>query len=101
MDNLIPLLIQVVAGGAGGNIVGALLKNINLTKVVQTVVGIVGGILGGQATGLLDVLQSVLGEGGAGEILGNAGASGIGGALLVAIVGFIKKAMGGAEQSTD
>lgn len=95
METLLPLLIQVLAGGAGGNIIGKVLKNIDLSKLIQTVVGIIGGVMGGQAAGLLEVLQTVLGEGGAGEILGNAGASGIGGAILVAIVGFIKKASAG------
>lgn len=97
METLLPLLIQVLAGGAGGNIIGKVLKNIDLTKVVQTVVGIIGGVLGGQGAGLIEALESILGSGGAGGLLGNAGASGIGGAILVAIVGFIKKAMAGSS----
>ena len=99
METLLPIIIQVLGGGAGGNIAGKVLKNIDLSKLIQTVVGIIGGVMGGQAAGLLEVLQTVLGEGGAGEILGNAGASGIGGAVLVAIVGFIKKAMAGSSSS--
>ena len=95
MEALIPIVVQILGGGVGGNLAGLLLKNIDLTKLVQTIVGIVGGVLGGQATGLTGVIESVLGAGGAGELFGNAGASGIGGALLVAIVGFIKKAMAG------
>lgn len=96
MESLLPLLIQVLGGGAGGNIAGKLLKNVDLSKLIQTVVGIIGGVAGGQAVDWLGMLQSVLGEGGAGGLLGDAGASGIGGAILVAIVGFIKKSMSGA-----
>ena len=97
METLLPIIIQVLGGGAGGNIAGKLLKNIDLSKLIQTVVGVIGGVMGGQTAGLLKVLQTVLGEGGVGEMLGNAGASGIGGAVLVAIVGFIKKAMAGSS----
>ncbi|QEG34599.1 hypothetical protein [Bythopirellula goksoeyrii] len=96
METLIPIIVQILGGGVGGNIVGALLKNVNLTKLVQTVVGIVGGVLGGQAADWMGILESVLNSGGAGAILGNAGTSGIGGAVLVAIVGLIKKAMAGS-----
>ena len=97
METLLPIIIQVLGGGAGGNIAGKLLKNIDLSKLIQTVVGVIGGVMGGQTAGLLKVLQTLLGEGGVGEMLGNAGASGIGGAVLVAIVGFIKKAMAGSS----
>lgn len=97
METLLPLLIQVLGGGAGGNIVGKILKNIDLSKLVQTIIGIAGGVLGGQGLGMLEVLQGVLGSEGAGGLLGNAGASGISGAVLVAIVGLIKKAMSGGQ----
>ena len=99
METLLPLLIQVLCGGAGGNLVGKVLKNIDLSKLVQTIVGIIGGVAGGQSAGLLEALQTILGQGGMAGILGNAGASGIGGAVLVAIVGLIKKAMAGSAQS--
>lgn len=98
MEQLIPLLIQLIGGGAGGNIAGTLLKNIDLSKLAQTIIGIVGGIAGGQAINWMGVLESVLGAGGAGGLLGNAGVSGAGGAILVAIVGLIKKAMAGGAK---
>lgn len=95
MEQLLPLLIQLIGGGAGGNIAGTLLKNIDLSKLAQTIIGIIGGIAGGQAVDWMGVLESVLGAGGAGEMAGQAGASAIGGGLLVAIIGLIKKAMAG------
>jgi hypothetical protein len=95
MEQLLPMLIQLIGGGAGGNIAGSLLKNIDLSRLAQTVIGILGGIAGGQAINWMGVLESVMGAGGAGGMLGNAGVSGVSGAVLVAIVGMIKKAMAG------
>ena len=97
MEQLLPLLIQLIGGGAGGNIAGALLKNIDLSKVAQTIIGIIGGIAGGQAVDWMGLLESILSADGAGAMAGNAGASAVGGGLLVAIVGMIKKAMAGGQ----
>lgn len=96
MEQLLPMLIQLIGGGAGGNIAGSLLKNIDLSRLAQTVIGIIGGVAGGQAINWMGVLESVLGAGGAGGMLGNAGVSGVSGAILVAIIGMIKKAMAGS-----
>ena len=97
MEKLIPLIIQLIGGGVGGNAVGALLKNLDLNKVVATISGIVGGVGGGQLADMLGLITKIFGEGGGnlGTVLGNGGASAIGGALLTAIVGFIKKSMAG------
>lgn len=95
MEQWLPLLIQLIGGGAGGNIAGALLKNINLSRLAQTIIGIVGGIASGQAVNWMGILESLMTAEGAGGMLGNAGVSGAGGAILVAIVGMIKKAMAG------
>jgi hypothetical protein len=96
MEQLLPLIIQLIGGAAGGNIVGALLKNIDLSKVVATVVGLIGGVAGGQLAGLSGILEQIFGataEGG--QLVGHGASSAIGGAILTAIVGFIKKAMAG------
>jgi hypothetical protein len=95
MEQLIPLLVQVIGGAAGGNVAGALLKNANLTAILRTILGIVGGVSGGQLASILGVLQNVLGEqaGTGGMVAGNAGASAIGGALLTLIVGIIKQSV--------
>ena len=95
MGQLIPLLVQLLGGAAGGNVIGALLKNANLSAVLRTVVGIIGGVGGGQLAALIPVLQSILGEqaGTGGQIAGNAGAAAVGGGLLTLIVGLIKQAM--------
>ncbi len=95
MEQLIPLVIQLIGGAAGGNVVGALLKNANLSAILRTILGVVGGVGGGQLAALLPMLQGLLGDqaGTGGQILGNAGTSAIGGALLTGIVGLIKQSM--------
>jgi hypothetical protein len=94
MEQLIPIIIQLIGGAAGGNIVGALLKNLDLNKVVATIAGIVGGIGGGQLASLTGVLEQIFGDAaGAGGMAGNGVSAALGGAILTAIVGFIKKAM--------
>ena|SRR5690349_7819387 len=93
MEQLLPLIVQVIGGALGGNGVAAALKNANLSKVVATITGILGGVGGGQLAEYAGLIEKVLGSGNASELVGNGGASAIGGALLTAIVGFIKKSM--------
>jgi hypothetical protein len=94
MEQLIPIIIQLIGGAAGGNLVGALLKNLDLNKVIATIAGIVGGIGGGQLASLTGLLQQIFGEAtGAGALAGHGVSSALGGAVLTAIVGLIKKAM--------
>ena len=92
MEEYLPLIIQLVSGAVGGNLAGSLMKNFSLGTLWNSIVGILGGGLGGQDLGLLGV-----GDGG-GEmdlsgILGSVGSGGIGGGIVMAIVGMIKNAM--------
>jgi uncharacterized membrane protein YeaQ/YmgE (transglycosylase-associated protein family) len=99
--NFTAIILQLVSGGVGGNIAGALLKKLNLGPVGNSIAGIVGGILTGQ------VLR-MLGSGGAAattasaastsgmdltSILSNVGGAGVGGAAVMAIIGLIKTQM--------
>lgn len=92
MEALLPWIINLVSGAVGGNLAGKVMKNFSLGTLWNSVVGIIGGGLGGQLLGMLGI--------GGGEgmdltgILSSIGASGVGGGVLLAIVGFIKKAMG-------
>ncbi len=52
--NWMPIIIQLISGGIGGNIAGALLKKFNLGPIGNTIAGILGGVGGGQ---LLSVLM--------------------------------------------
>ena len=85
---IISWIVSLIAGGAGGNIVGALLKNRNLGPMLNTVLGVGGGVVGGQVLpSLLPQLVSALGGGN----VATGGLSAIVGALLPLIVSFLKK----------
>jgi len=93
--NIMALIIQLISGAIGGNIAGGLLKKFSLGPVGNSIVGILGGGLGGQ-------LLSMLGAGGAaaaggldvGSIVSSIAGGGIGGAVLMVIIGLIRQAMG-------
>ena len=85
-STLVQLIVSLISGGVGGNIAGALLKNFSLGPVGNTIVGLIGGGAGGQILSAMGVLQS---SGMVGDIAG----SGVGGAVLMIVVGLIKKAM--------
>ena len=96
MEVLIPILIQVVVGAISGNGVAAALKNVNLSKVLATITGIIGGVGGGQLAGLSGILEKLgplLNSAEGGNILGEVASSGVGGAFLTAIVAMIKQTM--------
>ncbi|HTC15849.1 MAG TPA: hypothetical protein VK695_08620 [Steroidobacteraceae bacterium] len=87
-SQLVGWIISLITGGVGGNIAGAVLKNLSLGPLGNTIAGVVGGGLGGQ------ILTALLGSGGAPPgILGNVAGSGVGGIVVMAVVGLIKNAM--------
>ncbi len=91
MEQFLPLIINLISGGVGGNIVGALIKKISLGPLGNTIAGILGGGVGGQLLGLLGIATpeatGVLDIQG---ILSQVGSGGAGGAVLLVIVGLIK-----------
>jgi len=92
MENLLPLIIQLVSGGAGGIGAGKLMKKNSLGTIIDAIVGIIGGGLGGQILGLLNIGT---GSGGMdiGSIIGDIASGGVGGGVLLLIVALIKKAL--------
>jgi len=103
--NLTAIILQLISGGVGGNIVGSVLQKLNLGPVGNSIVGIIGGVLTGQLT-------NMLGSGGTAataataattaaassgfdlsSLLANVGGAGLGGAVLTAIVGLVKSQM--------
>lgn len=86
MESLLPIIIQLLSGAAGGNVAGALLKNFSLGTVGNSIAGIVGGGIGGQ-------LLSFIGAGGLDGIAGSLASGSVGGAVLMLIIGVIKKAV--------
>ena len=85
---IISLIIQLVSGAAGGYVIGALMKNLPVDKILATVLGAIGGAGGAQLAQLIPAIQELLANAGYGA---DAGA----GALLTVIGGLIKKAMAG------
>jgi len=87
------MIIQIVAGLVGGNAAGAVLKNLSLGTAGNSIVGAVGGIaasflapqlgLGPDAAANLDIAG----------IIQSVATGGVGGALLTAILGMVKKAL--------
>lgn len=86
---IIGWLVSLIAGGAGGNIVGALLKNKNLTPMLTTILGLAGGAGGKLLPALIPALGGLLG--GEGNLVGTGGLSALLGALLPFIVGMLRK----------
>ena len=85
MEQIIPYLISLVSGGAGGNLAGALVKG--LGGGFKSSVGALGGLVGGQWLGPLLDMAGKLGATG-GNVASSAGA----GAIITALVGmFFRK----------
>lgn len=96
---LVTLIIQLLSGAAGGNIVGNLLKQYNLGPLGNSLAGIVGGGIGGQILGsLLGGAAPAAGAGlDIGAIIGQVASGGVGGGVLMVIVGIIKQMMAGKQ----
>jgi len=86
----LPIIIQLVSGVVGGNVLGAAVKSLNLGPVGNSIAGLLGGGLGGQ-------LLASLTPGGAaggmdvGTILGSIGGGVAGGGVLTAATAFMKQ----------
>lgn len=100
METILPYILQAIGGAGGGNAIGAILKNLNLSAILRTITGLIGGVAGGKLAALIPALTSMLEGNGAEAMAGNAGAGLAGGAILTAIVGIIKKAMGSTAAPT-
>jgi len=94
---IINLIIQLIAGAAGGNAAGAALKDYDLGKLGNTIAGAVGGVGGGQILqALIPMLAGAAGGGvDLGAIVGQAVGGGVAGAILTFIVGLVKNMMAG------
>ncbi len=91
---LLQLLVPIISGAVGGNIAGALFKNLSLGTLGNSLAGVVGGGVGGH------ILSNVLGVGTASgvgtlEAVGSQVAGGgIGGIVVMIIVAVLKKVLG-------
>lgn len=93
--DIVTLLIQLASGALGGNVAGALMKNISLGTLGNSLAGIVGGGLGGQILGSLLNLPTA--SAGAGldpmAILSQVLSGGAGGGVLMAVIGILRSMM--------
>lgn len=93
MGQLLPIIIQLISGAVGGNAAGSLMKDKSLGTIGNSIAGIIGGGLGGQILGMLGIGTGTEGTD-VGSIIGSLLGGGVGGGVLMAVVGFIKKAIG-------
>jgi uncharacterized membrane protein YeaQ/YmgE (transglycosylase-associated protein family) len=82
-------IISLVTGAIGGNVAGAVFKNLSLGGLGNTVAGVVGG---GVGTEILNVLGAG-GAAGGSSMVGNIASSGVGSIVVMLIAGVIKNAM--------
>lgn len=91
------LIISLIAGALGGNLGGAVLKNLSLGTLGNSIVGILGGGLGTTLLGMMGAgdVAAAAGAGGLdiGSIISSVASGGVGGGVLMAIVGVLKGMM--------
>jgi len=100
-NQMLELVIQLIAGALGGNLAGALLKNQSLGTLGNSLAGIVGGGLGGQILTMLSASGAATDAAAAmatsgldiGSIISSVAGGGVGGGVLMVVVGLIKSAM--------
>jgi hypothetical protein len=96
--NIAALLIQLISGAAGGNAAGSLLKQFSLGPVGNSILGLIGGGVGGQlvhmlAAGGMGSAAAATGGLDLTSIVSNIAGGGVGGGILMIIVGLIKSKM--------
>ena len=91
------LVIQLISGAAGGNLGGAMLKNLNLGGLGNTLAGMVGGAFGSQLlNGMAGhaATAAATAAGGdidVGAILSQVAGGGLGGGVMMMLVGLLKQ----------
>lgn len=91
---MLNLIISLISGAVGGNVAGAAMKENSLGMLGNSIAGIVGGGAGSfilQAMGLVQAATS--GGGDMQSIIANVAGGGVSGAVLMAIIGIVKKSM--------
>lgn len=92
--DIVGMLVNVVSGAVGGNVSGAALKEKSLGTIGNTVAGAIGGVAGGYILQAVDVLNSMgIADMQVGALATEAGLTAVCGAVLTAVIGFIKSKM--------
>ena len=87
MPDTVTLIIWLIAGVAGGNATGELLKGDYDLRAGNTVTGAIGGVVGAQ---ILQILMPALGGLDIGPVLGQVIVAAVCGAALTVIVAAVK-----------
>ena len=99
--SLIGTVISLASGAIGGNVAGALMKKFSMGTLGNSLVGILGGGLGGGLLNMIGVDAATAADAAnnmdISSILGSVASGGVGGGALMAIIGVIKNAMGGTK----
>lgn len=99
MEVIVPLLVQLIGGGAGGNVIAQVAKQLSLGTAGNSIVGAIGGLAATWLAGQIPGLGSLVGAAAtAGSLdigaLAGQGVTGlVGGGVLTAIAGIIKSAV--------
>lgn len=88
------IITNLVGGAVGGNATGAGLKDLSLGTVGNTISGLVGGALGGYILQAVNLLNHLgLADTTLNTLIGQAGAGLVSGGILTAVVGLIRNMM--------
>jgi hypothetical protein len=85
------IIIQLIAGAVGGYGTGRVAKTMSLGTTGDVIAGLIGGFGGTWLVGMIPGLAGMVNGGGA-AMVGEAVTGLVGGGILTAIVGAIKKA---------
>ncbi len=92
--NSVLLIIQLISGAVGGNVVGALVKKFSMGTFLNSIAGILGGGIGGQMLSLLGLPVAKDGGMDIGSIIASIASGGVGGGALIVITELIRAPKG-------
>lgn len=96
MDVLVPVLVQLIAGIAGGNVMGQLVRRASLGRLGNSIFGAIGGLVGTYGASQIPGLDSLVGTTDRldpGALAGQGAVGLLSGAILTSIVSAIKSVM--------
>lgn len=88
------LIIQLLSGAAGGNLAARILPKFSLGTLGNSLLGILGGGIGGQLLGMMGI-ETPAGGVDLTSIISSVLSGGVGGGVLLSIIGIIKGALVG------
>lgn len=92
--DIVGLIVSAVSGLAGGNLSGLALKDKSLGAIGNSIAGLIGGVAGTYILKAVNILQAAgMANMSVGEISGMVASGAIGGAILTAIVTYVKNTL--------